>query len=126
MPGQRQALVVGDPAALGDVADHVPVLHGHHDEADVAVVDEQPVARAHVVGQPRVRRGHPLGRARHVLGGDRDPVAGAPQHRAVGERAEPDLRALQVGEHADRAADLVRGPPDQLVHPLVLGPPRRG
>ena len=41
-------------------------------------------------------------------------------HRAVGEPAEPDLRALQVGEDADGAADLVGGLPHQPVGALVV------
>ena len=38
--------------------------------------------------------------------GDHHLLTRRPDHRAVGEAAEPDLRALQVGEHADHAAAL--------------------
>ena len=56
------------------------------------------------VGQRRVGRRDPLGRAGHVVHGDAHGLAGVPVDRAVGEPAEPDLRALQVREDGDRAA----------------------
>ena len=103
--GQRQALVVADDAALGDVADHVgAVLDLDRDQRDVAVVDQQPVAGPDVVGELLVRCRHAVVGARDVLDGDPDPLTGRPLDRAVGETAEPDLRALQVGEHGDVAA----------------------
>ena len=40
---------------------------------------------------------------------------------ALGEAAEPDLRALQVDEHADAAPGLVGGLADPAVRLLVLG-----
>ena len=52
------------------------------------------------------------GRCPDVLGGDADLAAGRPLDRAVGERPEPDLRALQVGEYGHRVAAAVRRPPD--------------
>ena len=43
-----------------------------HGERELAVVDQQPVADADVVGEVLVRGGHPLGGARDVLDGDAD------------------------------------------------------
>ena len=104
-PGQGQALVVADDAALGDVADDVgAVLDPDRDQGDVAVVDQQPVAGTHVVGQLLVGGRHPVVGALAVLDGDPDPLAGGPVDRTVGEAAEPDLGALQVGEDGDVAA----------------------
>ena len=45
-----------------------------------------------------------------VVAGDHDRVAGAPLVRAVGEPAEPDLRALQVGEDRHRPPGRARPP----------------
>jgi hypothetical protein len=120
-PGQGQALVIGHRAAFGHLADHVGSADGDDHQPHVAVVDQQPVARRDVVGQPRVRRRHPPRGAGLVLGGDRDPVAGAPLDRAVGEPAEAHLRALQVGEQADRAAGPLGRRPHPLDRLLVFG-----
>ena len=56
-----------------------------------------------------------------VLDGDADLAAGRPLDRAVGERAEPDLGALQVGQDGDGVAGAVGGLPDQLVGGRVVG-----
>ena len=61
-----------------------------------------------------------VGGARHVLDGDADLAAGGPDDRAVGERAEPDLRALQVGQDGDGPAGAVGGLPDPLVGGRVV------
>ena len=81
--GQRQALVVADHAALGDVADDVgAVLDVDRDQRDVAVVDEQPVAGPHVVGELLVGRRDAVVGALDVLDGDPDALAGGPLDRA--------------------------------------------
>ena len=41
--------------------------------------------------------------------------------RAVGEPAEPDLRALQVGQDGQRLAADLRGGPQPVVDDLVVG-----
>ena len=112
-PGQRQPLVVGDLAALDDQAEDVGALDVDHREGELAVVDQQPVTDADVVGQALVgvetRSAVPC----DVVDGDADPAAGLPDTGPVGERAEPDLGALQVGQDGDRAAGAVGGLPDQ-------------
>ncbi len=121
-PGQRQALVVADRAALGDPADHVVALDGDDPQADLAVVDQQPVVRAGVGGEALVRGGDPVVGAGHVVDGDPHLLAGAPLQRARAGRepAQPDLRPLQVGEDPDGVALGVRGRADHVVHPLVV------
>ena len=47
-----------------------------------------------------------------VLGGDGELVAEGEAYRAVGEPAEPDLGALEVGEDADAASGGVGGLPE--------------
>ena len=121
-PGQRQALVVADRAALGDPADHVVALDGDDPQADLAVVHQEPVVRAGVGGEALVRGGDPVVGAGHVV--DRDPhlLAGAPLQRARAgrEAAQPDLRPLQVREDPDGVALGVRARADHVVHPLVV------
>ncbi|GAA3306517.1 hypothetical protein GCM10020295_62960 [Streptomyces cinereospinus] len=56
-----------------------------------------------------------------LLHGDGEGVAAFKEYRAFGETAEPDLRALKVGEQADAAARLVGGLANALVALLVLG-----
>ncbi len=56
---------------------------------------------------------------RIVLGGDLEDVALGELVRAVLELAEPDLGALQVDEHRDGTAGVVRRLPHVLVDALV-------
>ena len=56
-----------------------------------------------------------------VVDGDADGLAVGPEGRAVGEPAEPDLGALQVGEDADGAPGHVGCGADPLVVGLVIG-----
>ena len=76
--GQREALVVRHRAALDHEAEDVGALDRDHGERDLAVVDQQPVAHAGVVGQALVGGGHPVGGARDVVDGDADLAAGGP------------------------------------------------
>src|SRR5699024_1054564 len=55
---QGDTLVVGDGATFGDLADDVIALNGDADEADLAVIDQQAVSRAGIVGQVLVGGGH--------------------------------------------------------------------
>ena len=120
--GQRQTLVVADRAAFGDVADDVgAVLDLDGDERDVAVVDEQPVAGPHVVGELLVRRRDAVVVAGAVLDGDADPLAGGPHRPARRRSGRAGSWALQVGEHRDVAACGLRGLADLVESPAVLG-----
>ena len=53
-------LVVGHRATLGDRALHVVALDAGDDEPDLAVVYQQPVTGAGVVGEALVGGGHPV------------------------------------------------------------------
>ena len=114
MPGSERPLLslTGPPSVTRQTTSHA--LDGGDAQADLAVVDEQPVVGAGVVGEALVGGGDAVVGARHVVDGDPHLLAGAPLHRA--RRREPpeaDLRALQVGEDADGAAlgvGGVRGP----------------
>ena len=91
------------------------------DQADVAVVDQQPVAGRGILGQLLVGGRHPVVGALAVV--DRDPhgFAVGPERGTGGEPAEPDLGALQVGEDADRMPGHIGGCADALVGGLVVG-----
>lgn len=114
-----EPLVVGDHAADHDLGDDAGALHGGGLKDQAAVVDEDRVTGAHVAGQALVGRGDQVAVAGDVLGGDREDVAEAEAHRALGETAYTDLGALQVGEDADRHSQLGRGLPDPAVDLLV-------
>ncbi len=68
-----QPLVGGDGAAFEDLADDLAVLDALDAQADEAVVDEQAVAGAHVVGQVLVGGGEPARVPDEVSGGDERP-----------------------------------------------------
>ena len=119
--GQGHALVVADLAALGHGADHVVAVDVLDDQAHVAVVDEDPVPGLGVLGEALVGRRHPVVVAFEVLHGDAHRLAVGPVGGTVGEPAQPDLGALQVGEDAHGAAGDVRGRPDPLVIGFVIG-----
>ena len=118
---QRQPLVVADRTALGDGADHVVSVDVLDDQTDVAVVDQQPVSRRGVVGELLVGGRHPVVGAFAVIDGDADGFTVRPEGGTVGEPAESDLGALQVGEDADGVPGDVGGGADPLVVGLVVG-----
>ena len=110
--------LAGAPATLGEVLDAIQsledtdeVVHAlltlHH-EGDVAVVDEESIPGTGVGRQPLVRGRHTLFGALDIGDGDGDPVALDPLMAALDEPAEPDLGALEVGEHAHRSPELLR------------------
>jgi hypothetical protein len=91
------------------------------DEADVAVVDQQSVARRRIAGQLFVGGRHSVVGALAVVDGDPYRFAVRPVGRPAGEPAEADLGALQVGEDADRASRHIRSRAHPLVMRLVIG-----
>ena len=107
--GKVDALVVGDGAGDDDLGrDHDAV--GLDDlDLDLAVVDQEVVARLDVVREALERRRDDLLGAGDVLGGDLEDVADREIVGAVGELAEADLGSLQVDEHGDGAAGILRG-----------------
>ena len=121
IPGSEMPLLLdtGPPS----VTEQVTSLSGDlgDDQTDLAVVDQQPVAGAGVLRQPGVGGGHPFLGADDVVDGDRHPVAGVPLVRPVAEPAEPDLRALQVGQDGQRLVRGLRGGPQPVVDHLVVG-----
>ena len=79
-------------------------LHVRHLEPELAVVDEDRVARPERAQHLRVRQMHPLGVARRLVGVEGEGLA-LDQHGAIApESADPELRPLQVDEDADGAA----------------------
>src|SRR5690606_37320447 len=106
--------------ALDGLAHHVVAVHFPDVEADLAVVDQQRVARLGVVGEPLVSGGNPVVGPLHVIDGDAHHVPGAPLHRTGRELAQTDLRPLQVGEDAYGPAALLRRRPDHLVDLPVI------
>ena len=119
--GQVDPLVVGDLAADDDLGADPDPVRLEDAEAHLAVVDEDRAAGRDIRREVRVRRAHDILRARHVLGRDREHVAGGEEVRAVGESAQADLRALQVREHPDGATGLVARPARVRVRLLVHG-----
>jgi hypothetical protein len=73
-------------------------------QGDPAVVDQDQVTGPDISAQALVRRGTPLDRSLDVLHGDRERRADAQLFLAIGKTAEPDLRALKVGQHPNRAS----------------------
>jgi hypothetical protein len=114
--------VVGDHAAFEDGGVDSGAVDGGHLEADLAVVDEDAFAGGDVGGEAGVGgAAHPAVAFDAVFDGDGEGVAAFEEYGAFGEAAEPDLRALKVGEEADAAAGLVGGLADPVVALLVFG-----
>ncbi len=106
---ERHALAVGH-ARAGQHLDHGGVPGAALDlQAHLAVVDQQQLARLH--GREDLRVGH--AHARLVAGGlvevDGHDVAGLHVDEAVGELAEAELGALQVGQDAERPVEHLGG-----------------
>ena len=72
----------------------------------------------------RMRKVHAGRVARRRVGIEGEDLAGGQRHRPVGERADAELGALQVGENADRPAGVgldLADQPDQAPQPVVVG-----
>jgi hypothetical protein len=124
--GARQvdALVVAHGSALDHARGHAHAVGLEHLEADVAVVDQERVARLDVACEVRIGRRGQAGIAVLGLAGpgrDGEGRALGEVGLAARELAEPDLRALEVEQDADRASALVGDLADDLVHlPVVV------
>ena len=98
--GDVHALVRLDHAAGHDLAERPLAVESLDAQADVAVVDEDLVARPRA--PRRARRARPGGRpSRRRPGRDDDGLADLELRRAV-EVADPDLRPLEVGDERER------------------------
>ncbi len=118
-PGRLMPLLFETvPATMTSVRTRTPSVSSTCD-AHLAVVDQQGVARLHVLRKALEGRADEVLRAEHVLGGDREDVALGELVGPVGEAAEADLRPLQVDQHGDRAAGVVGGAPHLAVDALV-------
>ena len=100
-----------------DLGDHVGRGHLGGLERQPAVVDQDHVAGGDVARQALVRRRAPVDGALDVVDGDGEGGAVHQGLFAVGEATQPDLRPLQVSEHADRPI----GDPRRLANVAQVG-----
>ena len=110
-PGRLMPLLLLTVPADHDLGVHVGAVDLGDPQPDLAVVDQDRVAGVDVAGQAVVRRA--ADRARRPATSRVVIVNAWPsleRDRAVGERAEPDLGALQVGEDRRRRARSRRRP----------------
>ena len=89
-------------------------------EDDAPVVEQQHVARAHVLGQVLVVEADAFLVAELAARVEDEVIAVLEKDLAFLELADADLRALQVGEDADRTADLGRDLADAVGPPNVV------
>ncbi len=94
------------------------------DQPQLAVVDEERIARLDRGKDFRMRQLHALGVAGRRIGVEHEVLTLVDLGRAVLEGAEPQLRALQIDQDADRPAVFGFDRADrghQFAHPLVIG-----
>ena len=120
--GQAHALLVGDAPGDFDDGQHAASLGGGDPQHHFAVVDEEPVSLGERAQDFRMRQID----ARLAAGGGvavKDEGLAVLQFGgAAGERAEPELRPLQVDKDADRAAGLfldIADHRDPFAHPVM-------
>ncbi len=121
---QAHALAVRHFAADFDLRHDARGRHVGRHQTQLAVVDQQRVARLDGGENFRMRQLHALGVAGRRIGIEREILALVDFRRAVLEGAEPQLRPLQVDQNADRPAVLGLDFADvrhQFAHPLVRG-----
>ena len=106
--GDGDALAVGQAGADLDRRQRRRAIgrDGDDAQAHLAVVDEEAVTRLERLEDFGVRKEDAAGRSRCRVGIEREGLADGNLDRLVGEGAEAKLRALQVGEDADRPALL--------------------
>jgi hypothetical protein len=120
-PGQVDALVVLEDAAGDHQGVDLVVGHAGHHQAEVAVVEQEVVTRADVGDDAGVGGRDPAVVADQVgVGRDRELGAGLELGLAGGESPDPDLGALQVEQHGDGPAALLRLGPDRGQHAGVV------
>ena len=122
--GQADALAVRYFAADLDLRHDA--LRGNlgRDQAQLAVVDEQSIARFDGDKDFRMRQLHARGVAGRRVGVENEVLAFVDLRRAVLEGAEPQFGALQIDQDADRPAMFRFHVADvryQFAHPLMVG-----
>ena len=122
--GQADALAVGELAADLDFGDDLFAACLRHHQADLAVVEQQAMTGLDAGEDFGMRQLYAIEVARLGVLVEREGCAVVEHRRTVGERADAQLRSLQVAQDADRPgvfrlhrAD--RG--DELAHPVVRG-----
>src|SRR5690606_30217831 len=118
--GKVQTLVVRDRSRHLHAGDDPGAVDLEDTHGDLAVVDEDPVARLAVSGKPLIAGGDQLLGAGHVLSGDGEDVPFGELLGAAREVAETDLRALEVHQHRDGTAGRLGGVAHVAVDHLVL------
>ena len=118
---QIDSLVVADRSADHYLGDHVGARDLGRPEGDPAVVDQDQVTGPDISAQTLVRRGTPLDRSLDVLHRDSERRADKQLFLATGKTAEPDLRALKVGEHPNRASGGLRRLADAAQVSFMIG-----
>ena len=119
--GDVHALAVRQPAADHHLGVEIFGAAADDAEAELAVVEQQRRTLAGGVDDLGMRQAHAMLVARRLVEVEPQPRAVLEHHVAGGEGADPELRALQVGEHADRAADLLLETADRIEAGRVVG-----
>ena len=101
---QIEALPGTQFAADRDLALDIVARHALDDQLHQAVVEEEPVARLHDLGQPLEAHRDPLRVADDVLAGQREVLAGQQLDRLRLDLAKPHLGTRQVGHDGDAPA----------------------
>jgi hypothetical protein len=117
------ARLIAHRSGLHDLADDAPRLDATHLEADPSVVDQDGVARLHVLGEPFVLDGNGVLFGEHASAfrlDERDLSRGRQHVRAAGEGAGADLRTAQVLERGDGLFAAGGGEPQRVEPARVL------
>ena len=115
-----------DPFAIGQHAADENPSHclirtaGLHLQPDLAVVEQQLHPGSECLEDLRMGQADPL-----LVSGSASQIeaklrAGGQDHTAGSERAEPQLRPLQVHENSDRPSNVLLDGPDEIVALLVI------
>ena len=105
MPGQIDALVLAQHAAVDDVADHVVADHFVDAQFDQAIGEQNARALFNVFSQRLESGAHQRGAARHFARRDGKAAARFQQHRLmILEFGGANLGSLEIAEDAERLA----------------------
>ena len=104
--GNADALAVGQLAADNDFR-HGPGAVGFQNlELDLAVIEQQAVARLESLKNFGMRQVDPVDAAAGLVGVQRERCAVFQHDRAVGEGSHAQFRSLEVGQNADRPSNF--------------------
>ncbi len=114
-PGRLKPLLIGDPATFDDLGVNAGAIDLGYLQLDTTVINEDKITGRDVARESGVGGRDHVSITGHIFGSDDELGSGFEQNRPLRERAESDLRPLQVDEDPHTATTGVASLADREV-----------